>query len=238
MKIIIIGASGTVGRAVTEALSRRHEVIRVGRTQGDEQVDITSQASVQALFEKVGRVDAIVSASGGLYFGPLATMKDSDFNQGLQDKLLGQVRLALTGQHYLNDGGSITLISGIVAHEPIAQGVNATTVNAALEGFVRAAACELPRGIRINLISPTVLTESVETYDGFFPGFESVPAAAVAQAYRRSVEGVQTGRCIRWVTEPYGRKSAPASGGLPLRPARPGVNLRLRWPPFVHFAYR
>lgn len=140
MKIVIIGASGTVGRAVTDELSRRHEVIRVGRTQGDEQVDITSQASVQALFEKIGPVDAIVSASGGLYFGPLATMKDSDFNQGLQDKLLGQVRLALTGQHYLNEGGSITLISGIVAHEPIAQGVNATTVNAALEGFVRAAA--------------------------------------------------------------------------------------------------
>ena len=110
---------------------------------------------------------------------------------------LGQVRLALTGQHYLNEGGSITLISGIVAHEPIAQGVNATTVNAALEGFVRAAACELPRGIRINLISPTVLTESVDTYDGFFPGFESVPAATVAQAYRRSVEGVQTGRVYK-----------------------------------------
>ena len=191
------GASGTIGRAVSEELSQRHDVIRVGRTRGDYQVDITSQESVQALFEKIGRVDAIVSASGGLYFGPLATMKDSDFNQGLQDKLLGQVRLALTGQHYLNEGGSITLISGIVAHEPIAQGVNATTVNAALEGFVRAAACELPRGIRINLISPTVLTESAEAYDGFFPGFESVPAATVAQAYRRSVEGVQSGRVYK-----------------------------------------
>lgn len=194
MKIVIIGASGTVGQAVTDALSRRHEVIRVGRTRGDFQVDITSQESVQALFERIGLVDAIVSASGGLHFGPLATMTDRDFNSGLQNKLLGQVRLALTGQHYLNEGGSITLVSGIVAQEPIAQGVNATTVNAALEGFVRAAACELPRGIRINLISPTVLTESAGAYDGFFPGFASVPAAAVAQAYRRSVEGVQSGR--------------------------------------------
>lgn len=194
MKIVIIGASGTVGQAVTDALSRRHEVIRVGRTRGDFQVDITSQESVQALFERLGPVDAIVSASGGLHFGPLATMTDRDFNSGLQNKLLGQVRLALTGQHYLNEGGSITLVSGIVAQEPIAQGVNATTVNAALEGFVRAAACELPRGIRINLISPTVLTESAGAYDGFFPGFASVPAAAVAQAYRRSVEGVQSGR--------------------------------------------
>lgn len=194
MKIVIIGASGTVGQAVTDALSRRHEVIRVGRTRGDFQVDITSQESVQALFERIGPVDAIVSASGGLHFGPLATMTDRDFNSGLQNKLLGQVRLALTGQHYLNEGGSITLVSGIVAQEPIAQGVNATTVNAALEGFVRAAACELPRGIRINLISPTLLTESAGAYDGFFPGFASVPAAAVAQAYRRSVEGVQSGR--------------------------------------------
>ncbi len=194
MKIVVIGASGTVGRAVAEELSRQHQVIRVGRTQGDLQVDITSQPSVEALFEKVGRVDAIVSATGNLFFGPLASMTDRDFNQGLQDKLLGQIRLALTGQHYLNEGGSITLISGIVAHEPIAQGVNATTVNAGLEGFVRAAACELPRGICINLISPTVLAESLAAYDGFFPGFTSVPAAAVAQAYRRSVEGIQSGR--------------------------------------------
>ena len=197
MKIIVIGASGTVGRAVAQELSQRHEVIHVGRTQGDYQVDITSQQSVESLFEKTGRVDAIVSATGNLFFGPLATMSDSDFNQGLQDKLLGQIRLALTGQHYLNDGGSITLISGIVAHEPIAQGVNATTVNAGLEGFVRAAACELPRGIRINLISPTVLTESAAAYDGFFPGFASVPAASVAQAYRRSVEGIQSGRIYK-----------------------------------------
>ncbi|MDU4314412.1 MAG: short chain dehydrogenase [Klebsiella michiganensis] len=193
----VIGASGTVGRAVAQELSQRHEVIHVGRTQGDYQVDITSQQSVESLFEKTGRVDAIVSATGNLFFGPLATMTDGDFNQGLQDKLLGQIRLALTGQHYLNDGGSITLISGIVAHEPIAQGVNATTVNAGLEGFVRAAACELPRGIRINLISPTVLTESAAAYDGFFPGFASVPAASVAQAYRRSVEGIQNGRIYK-----------------------------------------
>ncbi|HBR4783152.1 TPA: short chain dehydrogenase [Klebsiella pneumoniae] len=193
MKIIVIGASGTIGRAVSEELSQRHEVIRVGRTRGDYQVDITSQESVEALFAQTGEVDAIVSTTGNLHFGPLSTMTDSQFNLGLQDKLLGQIRLALVGQHFLRDGGSITLVSGIVAQEPIAQGVNATTVNAGLEGFVRAA-CELPRGIRINLISPTVLSESLAAYGDFFPGFPSVPAAAVAQAYRRSIEGVQTGR--------------------------------------------
>ncbi|VEB02414.1 short chain dehydrogenase [Klebsiella pneumoniae] len=92
MKIIVIGASGTIGRAVSEELSQRHEVIRVGRTRGDYQVDITSQESVEALFAQTGEVDAIVSTTGNLHFGPLSTMTDSQFNLGLQDKLLGQIR--------------------------------------------------------------------------------------------------------------------------------------------------
>lgn len=191
MKIIVIGASGTIGRAVSEELSQRHEVIRVGRTRGDYQVDITSQESVEALFAQTGEVDAIVSTTGNLHFGPLSTMTDSQFNLGLQDKLLGQIRLALVGQHFLRDGGSITLVSGIVAQEPIAQGVNATTVNAGLEGFVRAAACELPRGIRINLISPTVLSESLAptaTFSRASPAFPPPPwrrpIAAALKAFR------------------------------------------------------
>lgn len=193
MKIIVIGASGTIGRAVSEELSQRHDVIRVGRTRGDYQVDITSQESVEALFAQTGEVDAIVSTTGNLHFGPLSTMTDSQFNLGLQDKLLGQIRLALVGQHFLRDGGRLPRQRYCRAGTHCS-GVNATTVNAGLEGFVRAAACELPRGIRINLISPTVLSESLAAYGDFFPGFPSVPAAAVAQAYRRSIEGVQTGR--------------------------------------------
>lgn len=134
----------------------------------------------------------LVGASGVLgraVAAVLADMQSSDFDVGLQDKLLGQ--------HVLRDHGSITLTSGIVAEEPIRLGANATPVNAAVEGFVRAAAVELPRRLRINAISPTLLTESLPDYEPFFPGFEPVPAARVAQAYVRSVEGVQTGRVYR-----------------------------------------
>ena len=194
MKIIVIGATGTLGRAVVTELGQDNEVISVGLTHGDLQVDLTRDESVEALFAQTGRADAIIATTGSLFFGPLTAMRAEDFASGLNDKLLGQVRLSLIGQHYLNDGGSITLTSGIIGSEPIAQGVNATAVNAALEGFVRAAACELPRGLRINVVSPTVLRESVEKYGAFFPGFESVPAARAALAYRRSVYGVQTGR--------------------------------------------
>jgi NAD(P)-dependent dehydrogenase (short-subunit alcohol dehydrogenase family) len=197
MKILVIGASGTIGQAVVQALSPRHEIVQASRQSAGHPVDITRHESVQALFERVGRVDAIVSATGSLHFGPLSSMTAAQFQTGLQDKLLGQVDLALTGQHFLNDGGSITLTSGIVSDEPIAQGANATTVNAAVDGFVRAAAVELGRGIRINSVSPNVLQESMAVYGPFFPGFEPVPASRVALAYCRSVEGVQTGRVLR-----------------------------------------
>lgn len=197
MKILVIGASGTIGQAVIGSLSAKHEIVQASRGSADFPVDITQHNSVQALFERVGRVDAIISTTGALHFGPLAEMTAEQFQKGLRDKLLGQVDLALTGQHYLNDGGSITLTSGIVSDEPIAQGANATTVNAAIDGFVRGAAVELQRGIRINAVSPTVLQESWAKYSAFFSGFEPVAASRVALAYTRSVEGVQTGRVYR-----------------------------------------
>jgi NAD(P)-dependent dehydrogenase (short-subunit alcohol dehydrogenase family) len=196
-KILLIGASGTIGQAVLANLGARHEVITVGRSSGAHHADLSQPASLAALFAAVGKVDAIVSTAGNLHFGPLADMTAEQFNLGLHDKLLGQVQLALLGHQYLHDGGSITLISGILSTEPIRNGANATAVNAAIEGFVTAAAIELPRGLRINAVSPTILTESVGVYGPFFPGFESVPAKRVALAYQRSVEGAQTGRVYR-----------------------------------------
>jgi len=196
MKILVIGASGIVGQSIVNELSRDHQVIRVGKTQGDFQVDLTSEESVKALFASTGKVDAVISATGGVHFGPLGEMTSAQFDSGLQDKLMGQVRLVLIGKAFVNPGGSFTLTSGILAQQPIRTGVNATTVNAALEGFVLAAANEL-NGLRINAVSPTVLTESLESYGPFFPGFESAPASRVALAYRRSVDGNETGRVYR-----------------------------------------
>ncbi|MBV6818533.1 short chain dehydrogenase [Rahnella sp. PD12R] len=197
MKILVIGGTGALGKAVVSALGDNHNVITAGKTRGDFQVDITDESSVKALFARTGKLDAIISTTGSLHFGPLEEMTAEQFNTGLQDKLLGQVRIALIGKAFLNDGGSITLTSGIVADEPIRQGANATAVNAAVEGFVRAAAIELPRGLRINGVSPTVVEESLEGYGPFFPGFEAAPAVRVAKAYVRSVEGAQTGRIYK-----------------------------------------
>lgn len=197
MKILLVGASGTIGQAVVQNLESRHDIITAGRQHGDYRVDLSCHHMVISLLEQVGTVDAIICTAGNLHFGPLTEMTAAQFNLGLQDKLLGQVQLALAGQHHLTEGGSITLTSGILSQEPIRNGANATAVNAALEAFVAAAAIELPKGIRINVVSPTLLSESIPTYGPFFPGFETVPAQRVGLAYQRSVEGGQTGRVYR-----------------------------------------
>lgn len=197
MKIVIIGASGTIGSAVASELAQRHETIEVGSRSGAHQADMGDIAQVRALFARIGKVDAVVVTAGKLHFGPLADFTPEQFQLGLGSKLMGQVNVALVAQQYLNDGGSITLTSGIVAEQPIRNGAAASMTNAAVEGFVRGAAIELARGIRINVVSPTVLEESLDAYGPFFPGFEPASASRVALAYRRSVEGAQTGQVYR-----------------------------------------
>ncbi|MBB4862767.1 NAD(P)-dependent dehydrogenase (short-subunit alcohol dehydrogenase family) [Pseudomonas nitritireducens] len=197
MKIILIGASGTLGQAVANELGPRHEIIRVGRNSGDYRVDITDSASIRALFEQVGGFDALISTAGKVHFGALAEMGEKEMAVGLKDKLMGQVNLVLIGSQYANDGASFTLTTGILTEQPIVLGSSASLVNGAVEGFVRSAALELPRGQRINAVSPNVLVESMEGYGPFFRGFKPVPAADAALGFARSVEGKQSGQVYK-----------------------------------------
>lgn len=196
-KIVVIGATGTLGQAVSAELKARHEVIEAGATRGTHRVDSTDPASIERLFREIGKVDGVVTTTGKLHFGPLPEMSIEQFWIGLRDKLMGQINVVLAAQQYVNDGGSFTLTSGIVGDEPIRLGANATTVNLALEGFVRGAAIELPRGLRINVVSPSVLEESMPVFGPLFLGFEPVAGKRVALAYARSVDGAQTGQVYR-----------------------------------------
>ena len=202
LRILLVGASGTLGRAVQAELEQRHEVIAAGRNSGSVCVDITDAASIHRALQQAGELDAVISAAGHVTFAPLADFKaaqigESLHTQGSADKLLGQVNLALAARDHLRDGGSITLTTGILAEQPIVGGSSASLVNGAVEAFVRAAAIELPRGLRINVVSPNVLTEAMEAYAPFFRGFEPVSAARAALAFTRSVEGAQTGQVYK-----------------------------------------
>jgi len=197
MKVIVVGGTGTLGKAVVQELSPRHEIVTVGSKSGDFQVDITSASSIRDLYEQVGSFDALVSTTGSLHFGAFAEMNESHYDVGLRNKLMGQVNLVLLGRDYINQNGSFTLTSGILSHDPIQFGSSASMVNAAVDGFVLGAAIEMPRGIRINAVSPGIVQESVESIGQFFRGHEPVSAARVALAYSKSVEGLRTGQVFR-----------------------------------------
>jgi len=194
MRIVVVGASGTIGRAVVAELGQRHEIVEVGRNSGEVRFDATDPASIRAGLELIGSFDALVATFGTVKFAPLAELDAEGYGVGLADKLRGQVNLVLIGRELINDGGSFTLTSGILSRDPVVGGSSASMVNGALEAWVQAAAIELPRGLRINCVSPGLLEETAVSFGAFFPGHIPVSAKRVAKAYAKSVEGRHTGR--------------------------------------------
>jgi NAD(P)-dependent dehydrogenase (short-subunit alcohol dehydrogenase family) len=194
MKIIVIGATGTIGAAVASALAaKKHEVVRASRL-GEVKVDIDDPATVRALFAAVKNADAVVSCAGNAVFKPFAQLTDADYALCLKSKLMGQVAVARFATDHLNDGGSITLTTGVLAMKPMPGSATISLVNAGLEGFVRAAALELPRRLRINAVSPPWVKETMVKF-GMDPS-PGLAATDVAKAYVAAVEGAMQGEII------------------------------------------
>lgn len=194
MRILIVGATGTIGSAVAAAVEGRHDLVLASQHKAPEVVDISDPASIRALFARIGRVDAIVSAAGRAAFKPLPELSDADFEFSLRSKLMGQVNLCRIGLESIADNGSFTFTAGYLARQPAPGSAAVSLVNSALEGFGRAAALEAPRGIRVNVVSPSWITETLQKQGR--PTAGGVPAATVALAYVRSVEGMETGQII------------------------------------------
>jgi NAD(P)-dependent dehydrogenase (short-subunit alcohol dehydrogenase family) len=197
MKIVVIGGTGTLGQAIVKQLKPRHHVIVASYQYGDICVDITDMESIKQMYQTIGDIDAVIAATGKVKFAHFSDMTTDDYYLGIHNKLMGQVNLVLIGKDYLNAGGSFTLTSGILNHDPIRTGSAAAMINGALEGFVKGVAIEMPNNLRINLVSPTVFIESMPLYENYFRGFEPIPAAKAALSYTKSVEGSQTGQIYR-----------------------------------------
>jgi NAD(P)-dependent dehydrogenase (short-subunit alcohol dehydrogenase family) len=194
MRILIVGATGTIGLPLVAELEGRHDLVLASRTKAHEQVDISDPSSIRALYKRVGKLDAVVSASGEAKFAPLATLTDDDFAFSLRSKLMGQVNLVRYGFDWVSDGGSFTITSGTLAREPMVGGAAASLLNGALDSFTRAAALEAPRGIRVNVVSPPWVTETLIAWKMDPAG--GMPATEVARAYVESIEGRQSGAVL------------------------------------------
>jgi NAD(P)-dependent dehydrogenase (short-subunit alcohol dehydrogenase family) len=195
MKIVVIGATGTIGKAVVRLLKLRHQIISVSRSSGDYRADITKKATLEAALGAIGKVDAIVSVAGSAVFKSLAELTDADFEKSLNDKLMGQVNVVRIGAQHILQGGSIIITSGVLAQEPIPGSAAISLVNAGLEGFGRAAALELQRAqVRVNVVSPPWVKETLVALN--MDPSSGLPADEVAKAYAQTVEGSATGQII------------------------------------------
>ncbi len=192
MRIVVIGATGIIGSAVADALDSDHDVVRASR-HGTTRVDLEDPPSIDALFDTLGEVDAVICCAGSGQLTPLTSPSDEDFTVGLEGKLLGQVRLLRRALHHVRDGGSITLTSGTF-EKPTPGSSFGALVNAGLEGFVRAAAIEMPRSLRVNVVSPGWVKETLEKLGMDSAG--GTPATDVARAYLDIVTGGMNGRTV------------------------------------------
>ena len=194
MRILIIGSNGTIGREIVKALSGEHEIIGASRSGADISVDITDPASIAAMYERAGKLDAVISAAGSGAWKPLDQLTDDDFALSLRYKLMGQVNLVRLGIDHVNDGGAFALTSGILNRSPIPGSAALSLVNAGLEGFARAAALDLPRGLRIHVVSPPWLNETLQALG--MKDIPGLPAAVVARAYVEALTGGESGQTI------------------------------------------
>lgn len=197
MKILLIGGTGTIGTKVAERLDADNELIIAGSSSGNIQVDITNPTSIQKLFEETGSIDAVIVTAGSAPVKPLADSTNEDFLEGVQSKMMGQINVALTAMNYLNEGGSVTLTSGILSHDPIPQGTILSTINGAVNGFVTGAYGEfLQKGFRINAVSPALVEDSADALGDFFPGHTPAKMEHVADGYEKSLKTLITGQII------------------------------------------
>ncbi|WP_421237023.1 short chain dehydrogenase [Aeromonas jandaei] len=195
--VILIGAQGKMGQAALSGLGK-HKVITASRSgEGcDFQVDITSRESIERLYQNVGSFDAVVNTAGFCEYAPFGEMSNEQWQTTIQSKLMGQINLVNVGLNYINQGGSFTLISGILNIKPIPLAIADATTSGAIDTFVQCVAHELPRGIRINVVNPTVLEEAWDVYGEMMPGFQPVPGALVGKAFERSVDGFISGQVL------------------------------------------
>ncbi len=194
--VILIGALGKMGQAALMGLGN-HKVITAGRSGDvDHIVDITNEQSIRALYESVGEFDAVVNTVGACEYANFTEMTQAQWMSTVMSKMMGQINLVRIGQEYITDGGSFTLISGILNVKPIPYAIADATTSGAIDTFVKCVALEMPRNQRINVVNPTVLAEAWDVYGEMMPGFEPVPSALVGKAFERSVDGFINGEVI------------------------------------------
>ncbi|WP_244813698.1 short chain dehydrogenase [Caballeronia sp. Lep1P3] len=194
MRVLIVGATGLLGTQIARLLEAEHEIVTASRKGSDVAVDLSDKASIAAMFAQVRKVGAVLCVGGTAKFAPLDTLSDDDYAFSLANKLMGQVNLVRCATGHVDEGGAITLTSGVLAQQPMVGSAAVSIVNAGVEAFARVAALELHGRMRVNVVSPGWVAETLEAMGK--DASQGIAAAEVAKAYKRTIDEAITGQVL------------------------------------------
>jgi NAD(P)-dependent dehydrogenase (short-subunit alcohol dehydrogenase family) len=168
--VLIIGRGSGLARAI--ALAARDagaQVVAAGRDQetlpaayadepgvSTETVDLTDEASIAALGERLGAVDHVVSTASARVRGHLADLDRDAIRLSFDTKVIGPLMLAKHLAPRMREGGSLVIFSGVAASKIAVGTMGVAITNAAADTLARSLALELAP-IRVNAISPGVI---------------------------------------------------------------------------------
>lgn len=194
MKILVIGGPGIVGSGIVNLLKQEHEVISIGRTRGDDQVDLENRDSVVQLFKKHKNIDGVISTTGDGKITPFTQLSETDINLAINSKLKANINLLQEGIKQINKNGFIIVTSGIASKFPIAGGSSLSMACAGIEGLVRAVAVEPTNGIRINAVSPSFVKETMELFG--MDSTSGISSTHTAKVFKQVIDSDQHGQII------------------------------------------
>ena len=162
-RVVVTGGTRGIGAAIVERFAAAgDEVIAVGRAQ----CDVTDEAAVAALFERVGAVDVLVNNAGVASSAPLARTTLADWRAQLDVNATGAflcTRAVLPGMLERDSGRVVTVAStaGVVGARYTA--AYAASKHAAV-GLTRAVAAEVAgSGVTANAVCPTFVRTDMTT---------------------------------------------------------------------------
>jgi len=194
MKIIVIGATGTIGSSVCNLLSKEHQIIGASRS-SELAVDLQKPETLNNIFKQHPDVDAILCVAGAAAFGQLDSLIDSEIKFGINNKLMGQINLVRIARKSLKKNGIIVLTTGILSQNPNTHSSMLTMINRGLEGFVEAASLDMPKNQKLHAVSPPMAKETAEKL-GWGQG--GVPAGEIAKLYQEALKSSQQGKVFTY----------------------------------------
>jgi NAD(P)-dependent dehydrogenase (short-subunit alcohol dehydrogenase family) len=197
MRVLIVGASGTIGAYLSERFCQAHEILPASRNSEEYKLDIEDTESIEGLFQKVNNINAVICCAGEARWADFDQLQESDFLSGINSKLMGQVNLTRIASKYLKRPGSITLTSGILSEDPVKGSAIASMVNGGIQSFVLAASREIDPNIRLNVVCPGLIEASAEKYAAHFPGHQAISMEKLFLGYQKCLEGGIQGQIVK-----------------------------------------